>query len=95
MKRLLSSLTALLVAIVLTGCVSTSLPTAQASPWEAVDIHTKSNPLDLAFTNDQHGFLVGSNRLILETNDAGASWTEMALDLPEEENFRQIGRAHV
>ena len=90
MKRLLSSLTALLVAIVLTGCVSTSLPTAQASPWEAVDIHTKSNPLDLAFTNGQHGFLVGSNRLILETNDAGASWTEMALDLPEEENFRLI-----
>jgi len=90
MKRLLSSLTALLLAIVLTGCVSTSLPTAQASPWEAVDIHTKSNPLDLAFTNGQHGFLVGSNRLILETNDAGASWTEMALDLPEEENFRLI-----
>ena len=90
MKRLLSSLTALLVAIVLTGCVSTSLPTAQASPWEAIDIHTKSNPLDPAFTNGQHGFLVGSNRLILETKDAGASWTEMALDLPEEENFRLI-----
>ena len=90
MKRLLSSLTTILLAIALTGCVSTSLPTAQASPWEAVDIHTKSNPLDLAFTNGQHGFLVGSNRLILETNDAGASWTEMALDLPEEENFRLI-----
>ena len=90
MKRLLSSFTAILLAIALTGCVSTSLPTAQASPWEAVDIHTKSNPLDLAFTNGQHGFLVGSNRLILETNDGGASWTEMALDLPEEENFRLI-----
>jgi len=90
MKRLLASLTALLLAVALTGCVSTSLPTAQASPWEAVDIHTKSNPLDLAFTNGQHGFLVGSNRLILETNDGGASWTEMALDLPEEENFRLI-----
>ena len=85
MKRLFSSLIAILLAIALTGCVSTSLPTAQTSPWEAVDIHTKSNPLDLAFTNGQHGFLVGSNRLILETNDGGASWTEMALDLPEEE----------
>ena len=90
MKRLLSSLTTILLALALAGCVSTSLPTAQASPWEAVDIHTKSNPLDLAFTNGQHGFLVGSNRLILETNDGGASWTEMALDLPEEENFRLI-----
>ena len=90
MKRLLSSLCALLAAVVLTGCVSTSLPTAQSSPWQPVDIHTKSNPLDLAFTDSSHGFLVGSNRLILETNDAGASWTEMALDLPEEENFRLI-----
>ena len=90
MKRLISSLSALLLALVLSGCVSSSLPSAQSSPWEAVDIHTKSNPLDLAFTNSTHGFLVGSNRLILETNDAGASWTEMALDLPEEENFRLI-----
>ena len=90
MKRLFSSLAAIVLAIALTGCVSTSLPSAQTSPWEAVDIHTKSNPLDLAFSDSQHGFLVGSNRLILETNDAGASWTEMALDLPEEENFRLI-----
>jgi len=65
MKRLLSSLCALLLAVALTGCVSTGLPTAQSSPWEPVDIHTKSNPLDLAFTNGSHGFLVGSNRLIL------------------------------
>ena len=90
MKRLFSSLAAIVLAFALTGCVSTSLPSAQTSPWEAVDIHTKSNPLDLAFSDSQHGFLVGSNRLILETNDAGASWTEMALDLPEEENFRLI-----
>jgi photosystem II stability/assembly factor-like uncharacterized protein len=55
-----------------------------------VDIHTKSNPLDLAFTDSQHGFLVGSNRLILETNDGGASWQERALELPLEENFRLI-----
>jgi len=90
MKRLLSSLSALLLAVVLSGCVSSGLPTAQTSPWEPVEIHTKSNPLDLAFTNGSHGFLVGSNRLILETNDSGASWQERALDLPEEENFRLI-----
>jgi len=33
---------------------------------------------------------VGSNRLIEETNDGGASWAARALDLPEEENFRLI-----
>ena len=90
MKRLLSCLSALVLTVVLSGCVSTSLPSATASPWQAVDIATKSNPLDLAFNNSRHGFLVGSNRLILETNDGGASWQERALDLPAEENFRLI-----
>ena len=94
MQRLLSSFGALVLAVALSlglsGCVSTSLPSASASPWQPVDIHTKSNPLDLAFTDGQHGFLVGSNRLILETNDGGASWQERALELPAEENFRLI-----
>jgi photosystem II stability/assembly factor-like uncharacterized protein len=94
MKRLASSLSALVLTVVLAfglgGCVTTGLPTAATSPWQPVDIHTKSNPLDLAFTDSQHGFLVGSNRLILETNDGGASWQERALELPLEENFRLI-----
>jgi photosystem II stability/assembly factor-like uncharacterized protein len=94
LQRLRSSLSALaltlLIAVGLSGCVSTGLPAASASPWQPVDIHTKSNPLALAFTDSQHGFLVGSNRLILETDDGGASWQERALDLPAEENFRLI-----
>ena len=94
MKRLASSLSALVLTVVLAfglgGCVTTGLPTAASSPWQPVDIHTKSNPLDLAFTDSEHGFLVGSNRLILETNDGGASWQERALELPLEENFRLI-----
>ncbi|NDG75142.1 MAG: photosystem II assembly protein, partial [Synechococcaceae bacterium WB8_1B_136] len=94
MQRLVSTLSALVLSVVLAlglgGCVTTGLPTATASPWQPVDIHTKSNPLALAFTDGQHGFLVGSNRLILETNDGGASWQERALDLPAEENFRLI-----
>ena len=94
MLRFLSSLRALALTLVLalglSGCVSSGLASASASPWQAVDIHTKSNPLDLAFTDSRHGYLVGSNRLILETNDGGASWQERALELPEEENFRLI-----
>lgn len=94
MRRFLSPLfnlgLALLLGFGLSGCVTTGLPTAAASPWQAVPLNTKANPLDVAFTDANHGFLVGSNRLILETNDAGASWAERALDLPEEENFRLI-----
>jgi photosystem II stability/assembly factor-like uncharacterized protein len=93
-NRLLSPLLSLVLAIALgfglTGCVTTGLPVAASSPWQPVPLETSSNPLDVAFSDADHGFLVGSNRLIMETSDGGASWQERALDLPEEENFRLI-----
>jgi photosystem II stability/assembly factor-like uncharacterized protein len=94
MKRLLQPfLNLLLVACIglgLNGCVSTRLAAAETSPWQPIDLHTSANPLDLAFTDADHGFLVGSNRMILETQNGGSSWSERSLDLPEEENFRLI-----
>jgi photosystem II stability/assembly factor-like uncharacterized protein len=89
-RALMSLLLALVVAVALPGCVTTGLPVAASSPWQSVPLDTKSNPLDVAFTDRQHGFLVGSNRLIMETNDGGASWEERSLALPEEDNFRLI-----
>ena len=94
LRRLLSPLLSLVLVVGLGlglgGCVSTGLPEASTSPWQPVELDTRSNPLALAFTDDRHGFLVGSNRLIMETADGGASWQPRALDLPEEENFRLI-----
>ncbi|AII47836.1 photosystem II assembly protein [Synechococcus sp. KORDI-52] len=94
MKRLLNSATQLLLVLVLgislSGCVTTKVPTASTSPWQALDLDTQANPLDVAFTSSRHGFLVGSNRMIRETNDGGAHWSERSLDLPDEENFRLI-----
>ena len=86
----LSLLMVVLMGLALPGCVTTGLPLAATSPWQIVPLATKSNPLDVAFTDPNHGFLVGSNRLIMETNDGGASWEERSLTLPEEENFRLI-----
>ena len=80
----------LAIGVSLSGCVSTRLPIASVSPWSSINLDTQSNPLDVAFTDSTHGFLVGSNRMIQETNDGGASWNERSLDLPEEENFRLI-----
>ena len=80
----------LLVCSLLSGCVSTRLATAAESPWQAVPLNTRSSGLDLAFSDENHGLLVGSNRLILETDDGGRSWQERALELPAEENFRLI-----
>ncbi len=94
MKRLLTSATNLLLVLVLgislSGCVTTHVPTATSSPWQALDLDTQANPLDVAFTDSRHGYLVGSNRMIRETNDGGAHWNERSLDLPDEENFRLI-----
>ena len=94
MKRLLAPLLSLLLVIGLglglSGCVTTGLPLAAASPWQAVPLETSSNPLAVAFSDASHGFLVGSNRLIMETDDGGASWQARSLDLPEDENFRLI-----
>lgn len=92
--RLLSSLCSLLlvlgISLGLGGCVTTGLARTVDSPWQSVPLNTTANPLAVAFSDADHGFLVGSNRLILETSDGGASWEERALDLPEEENFRLI-----
>ncbi len=94
MKRLLAPILNILLVITvafgLGGCVSTRLPSEVASPWLAMTLDTEANPLDLSFLDDEHGFLVGTNRLILETNDSGATWQKRNLDLPSEENFRLI-----
>ncbi len=72
------------------GCVTTRLQVATSSPWLEVELNTQANPLDISFADSDHGFLVGTNRLILETFDGGESWKERNLDLPQEENFRLI-----
>jgi len=90
LQPLLSLVVCVVLGFGLSGCVTTGLPVAASSPWQPVPLETKSNPLDVAFTDSRHGFLVGSNRLIQETDDGGASWAPRALDLPEEENFRLI-----
>jgi photosystem II stability/assembly factor-like uncharacterized protein len=90
LRPLVSLLLCVVLGFGLSGCVTTGLPVAAVSPWQAVPLDTQANPLDVAFTDNHHGFLVGSNRLIEETDDGGASWSPRALALPEEENFRLI-----
>ena len=94
MSSLLRYLFSLVLALgLLSGCVTSKLAMSPASPWDPVLLDVRSNALDLAFTDDDHGFLVGSNRMILETQDAGAHWQQRSLDLPGDENFRLISIA--
>ncbi len=63
---------------------------SESSPWETIQLEDQANALDIDFINNNHGFLVGSNRLIMETNDGGKSWEKRSLDISAEENFRLL-----
>ena len=94
MKKFLLSIPNLILTIilcfVLSGCSSTGLKTSDTSPWETIQFENQANTLDIDFIDENKGFLVGSNRLIMETNDGGKNWEERSLDISTEENFRLL-----
>ncbi len=94
MKKLITSIPNLLLAVlmclVLSGCSTTGVQVTDESPWQPIQFDTQVNALDIDFIDDKKGFLVGSNRLIMETNDGGQTWEERSLDISGEENFRLL-----
>ncbi len=73
----------LLVIIVCVGC--SNVPSTDYNPWSVISVPTDAKLLDVAFTgNPQHGFLVGSNSTLLETNDGGNSWNAIALQFDDQ-----------
>ena len=94
MKKILSSIPiyflTILISFVLSGCSSTGVKLSENSPWETIQFEDQANTLDIDFINEKKGFLVGSNRLIMETNDGGKSWEKRSLDISSEENFRLL-----
>ena len=82
---------ALLLCFFLSSCSSNGVRMSESSPWKSIQFEDQSNVLDIDFIDNKHGFLVGSNRLIMESNDGGESWEKRALDdILSEENFRLI-----
>ena len=64
---------------------------SESRPWETIQFEDQSNVLDIDFIDSKHGFLVGSNRLIMESYDGGESWEKRSLDdILSEENFRLL-----
>ena len=78
MKNLLASIPNLLLSLaicfVLSSCSSTGVKMSESSPWQTIQFEDQSNALDIDFIDNDHGFLVGSNRLIMESNDGGETW---------------------
>ncbi len=94
MKKFLTSIPNLLLTFtlcfILSSCSSTGVKMNESSPWETIQFEDQSNALDIDFIDNNHGFLVGSNRLIMESNDGGKSWEKRSLDIAAEENFRLL-----
>ncbi len=94
MKKFLTSIPNLLLTFtlcfILSSCSSTGVKMNESSPWETIQFEDQSNALDIDFIDNKHGFLVGSNRLIMESKDGGKSWEKRSLDIPAEENFRLL-----
>ncbi|MBD6618195.1 photosynthesis system II assembly factor Ycf48 [Komarekiella sp. 'clone 1'] len=73
----------LIVVLMCIGC--SKVPSVSYNPWKIISVPTDSNLLDISFTeNPQHGYLVGSNATLLETNDGGYTWKPLTLELDEQ-----------
>ena len=80
----------IVLCFVLSSCSSTGVKMSDSSPWETIQFEDESNVLDIDFIDNNNGFLVGSNRLIMESNDGGKSWEKRSIDISSEENFRLL-----
>jgi photosystem II stability/assembly factor-like uncharacterized protein len=71
------------VAVLCVACVKT--PALESSPWQSLQLPTQSNLQDLAFAgNLRHGWVVGSDATLLETNDGGQTWENRQLELNDQ-----------
>jgi photosystem II stability/assembly factor-like uncharacterized protein len=75
---------ALLVAVLL--CVGCSqVPSIKVNPWAVISLPTDAKLFDIAFTdNPQHGYLVGSNATVLETQNGGDTWKPTPFKLDDQ-----------
>ncbi|WP_204153172.1 photosynthesis system II assembly factor Ycf48 [Leptolyngbya sp. CCY15150] len=67
------------------GCTNAYLEGTATNAWHTVSIPTDATLLDIAFAEDaQHGWLVGKQSTVLETNDGGVNWKLRSLDLGDQ-----------
>ena len=88
--RIPNLLLSLILCFILSSCSSTGVKMSDSSPWETIQFEDQSNALDVDFIDNKKGFLVGSNKLIMESNDGGETWEKRNLDISGEENFRLL-----
>lgn len=78
----------LVVAVLLcSSCARTFLPSTNFNPWQVVPLPTEATLSDISFVDDNHGWLVGKNSTLLETQDGGKNWELRSLDLGDNQIY--------
>jgi photosystem II stability/assembly factor-like uncharacterized protein len=84
-KRLIAFLAVALFAIGTPAAQALGMGKLDRNPWEVVTMPTDVSLLDVAFTDDpNHGWIVGVDSTLLETQDGGQTWTQRELLLGEQ-----------
>lgn len=76
------------IAIFSISCSRAYLPSVEVNPWQPITLPTDTALLDIAFTDDpQHGWLVGKNATLLETQDGGETWAVRQVKLDDNQLY--------
>ncbi|KAG2502060.1 hypothetical protein HYH03_000554 [Edaphochlamys debaryana] len=83
----------------LAAAAVTALPLSAPAParankllstdWELVELPVSKGTvlLDIGFTDDKHGFLLGTRQTLLETSDGGKTWKSRSIEAAGDEGF--------
>lgn len=80
------------VAVLCMGCANGYLQSTSFNPWQVVTVPTDANLLDVAFVDERspHGWIVGADATLFETNDNGDTWEERTLELDQPYRFTSV-----
>jgi len=82
LKRWQGIFASLILMVACLGC--SHVPSLSYNPWQVINVPTNAKLLDIAFTgNPQHGYLVGGNATLLETQDSGNTWQSFHVELDD------------
>lgn len=74
----------LVVGLFCSSCTKVFLPALESNPWQIVSLPTNTTLSDIAFSDVNHGWLVGKDSALLETIDGGKTWQSRNLDLDDQ-----------
>jgi photosystem II stability/assembly factor-like uncharacterized protein len=84
-QRLILAVGILIFSFGTPQALAIGMPKLDHNPWQQVTLPVETSVLDVDFTDDpQHGWMVGVNSTLLETQDGGNSWKQQELLLGEQ-----------